>query len=322
MNIERAIVIVSNLKIGVIGGGKMGVGIAQLFAMKGFSVTIIYVGNDKERGDSIPNMHANLIFLAENDVVSIEDIDAIMGRVSYSEDLHAVADADIVFECVIENLEVKQDYFQRLDAICSPKTILASNTSAISITEIASKSINKSRIIGTHYWNPPYLIPLVEVIRTADVSDETVNRTFEILLAADKHPVLVKKDVPGFLANRLQHALFREAISIVENGIASPQDVDEAIKYGFGMRVGISAPFEVMDMGGLDLTRSIHAYLFPHIEDTHEAQSLLLKNIKEGRLGFKTDGHGFIDRTKEEMDSEIKNLNVQLIKVAKALGRL
>ena len=117
MNRERAIFIVSNLKIGVIGGGKMGVGIAQLFAMKGFSVTIIYVGNDKERGDSIPNMHANLIFLAENDVVSIEDIDAIMGRVSYSENLHAVADADIVFECVIETLEVKQDYFQRLDAI-------------------------------------------------------------------------------------------------------------------------------------------------------------------------------------------------------------
>lgn len=311
-----------NWNIGVIGGGKMGVGIAQLFATKGYCVNVVYVGNDKERGDSAKNMRANLTFLAENDVVAAGDIDAILSRVSYSEELETVADADIVFECVIEKLEVKQDFFQRLDAICGEKTILASNTSAISITEIASTSVHKERIIGTHYWNPPYLIPLVEVIRTEEVSDETVKRTFDILNDAGKHPVLVQKDVPGFLANRLQHALFREAISIVENGIASPRDVDEAIKYGFGMRVGISAPFEVMDMGGLDLTYNIHSYLFPHIEDTHEAQPLLVKNIREGRLGFKTGGRGFVERSQEEMDSEIKGLNVQLIKVAKALERL
>jgi 3-hydroxybutyryl-CoA dehydrogenase len=311
-----------NLKIGVIGGGKMGVGIGQLFAMKGHSVTIIYVGNDKERNDSAKNMRANLTFLAENDVICAEEIDTILGRVSYAEDLSVLSNADIAFECVIEKLEVKQDFFQRLDAICGPKTILASNTSAISITEIAAKSVHKDRIIGTHYWNPAYLIPLVEVIRTENVTDATVERTFEILKSAGKHPVLVRKDVPGFLANRLQHALFREAISIVENGIATPRDVDEAIKYGFGMRVGISAPFEVMDMGGLDLTYNIHSYLFPAIEDTHEAQPLLVENMEKGRLGFKTQGHGFVDRSQEEMDAEVKNLNVQLIKVAKALDRL
>ena len=242
----------NNWSIGVIGGGKMGVGIAQLFATKGYPVTVIYVGNDEERNDSAKNMCANLTFLAENGVVDAGEIDAILARVAYTEDIQAIANADIVFECVVENLAVKQDLFQKLDGICGPDTILASNTSAISITEIASKSTHKNRIIGTHYWNPPYLIPLVEVIRTEQVSDSTVERTFEILNAAGKHPVLVKKDVPGFLANRLQHALFREAISIVEHGIASPKDVDEAIKYGFGMRVGISAPFEVMDMCGLD----------------------------------------------------------------------
>lgn len=312
----------SNWKIGVIGGGKMGVGIAQLFATKGYSVTVIYVGNDKERNDSAKRMEESLNFLAEYDVVAPSDIGAIMSRVSYSEDLNAVADADIVFECVIEKLEVKQDYFCRLDAICGENTVLASNTSAISITEIASKCQHKERIIGTHYWNPPYLIPLVEVIRTKEVSDATVDKTFQILNDGGKHPVLVKKDVPGFLANRLQHALFREAISIVENGIADPRDVDEAIKYGFGMRVGISAPFEVMDMGGLDLTYNIHSYLFPHIEDTHEAQPLLMKHIQEGHLGFKTGGHGFVDRTQKEMDEEVRDLNIQLIKVAKALDRL
>lgn len=312
----------NNWSIGVIGGGKMGVGIAQLFATKGYPVTVIYVGNDKERNDSAKNMRANLTFLAENGVVDVGEIDAILARVAYTEDIQAIANADIVFECVVENLAVKQDLFQRLDGICGPDTILASNTSAISITEIASKSTYKNRIIGTHYWNPPYLIPLVEVIRTEQVSDSTVERTFEILNAAGKHPVLVKKDVPGFLANRLQHALFREAISIVEHGIASPKDVDEAIKYGFGMRVGISAPFEVMDMCGLDLTESIHSYLFPHIEDAHEAQPLLKQNISEGRLGFKSQGRGFVDWSQQEMDDAVKNLNVQLIQVAKALNRL
>ena len=212
----------NNWSIGVIGGGKMGVGIAQLFATKGYPVTVIYVGNDEERNDSAKNMCANLTFLAENGVVDAGEIDAILARVAYTEDIQAIANADIVFECVVENLAVKQDLFQKLDGICGPDTILASNTSAISITEIASKSTHKNRIIGTHYWNPPYLIPLVEVIRTEQVSDSTVERTFEILNAAGKHPVLVKKDVPGFLANRLQHALFREAISIVEHGIASP----------------------------------------------------------------------------------------------------
>lgn len=308
--------------IGIIGGGKMGVGIAQLFAARGCPVTVIYVGDDKQRNDSAKNMRANLTFLAENGVVEPGDIDTILSRVSYTEDFQAIASADIVFECVVENLSVKQDLFQKLDGICGLDTILASNTSAISITEIASKSTHRERIIGTHYWNPPYLIPLVEVIRTEQVSDKTVERTFEILNGAGKHPVLVQKDVPGFLANRLQHALFREAISIVEHGIASPKDVDEAIKYGFGMRVGISAPFEVMDMCGLDLTQSIHSYLFPHIEDTHEAQPLLKQNISEGRLGFKTQGRGFVDWTQQEMDDAVKNLNVQLIRVAKALNRL
>ena len=312
----------NNWSIGVIGGGKMGVGIAQLFATKGYPVTVIYVGNDKERNDSAKNMRANLTFLSENGVVDAGEIDAILARVAYTEDIQAIANADIVFECVVENLAVKQDFFQKLDGICGPDTILASNTSAISITEIAFKSTYKNRIIGTHYWNPPYLIPLVEVIRTEQVSDSTVERSFEILNAAGKHPVLVKKDVPGFLANRLQHALFREAISIVEHGIASPKDVDEAIKYGFGMRVGISAPFEVMDMCGLDLTESIHSYLFPHIEDAHEAQPLLKQNISEGRLGFKSQGRGFVDWSQQEMDDAVKNLNVQLILVAKALNRL
>ena len=312
-----------NEKIGIIGGGKMGVGIGQLFASKGHEVKILYVGNDKERGDSASNMEANLNFLASQDVIAREEIPAIMARVSYTENMQDIADfADIVFEAIVANLAVKQEMFQKLDSICPVSTVLASNTSALSITLIGEKAEHKERIIGTHFWNPAYLIPLVEVVKTVHVSEETVSKTYNALQEAGKHPVIVEKDVPGFLANRLQHCLFREAISIVEHGIASPAAVDEAIKYGFGMRVGIMAPFEVMDSCGLDMTKAIHEFVFPDIEDTHKVQKLITDNIAAGRLGFKTGGHGIQDWTEEQMKESTEQLNVKLVKVAKALGRI
>lgn len=312
-----------NEKIGIIGGGKMGVGIGQLFASKGHEVKVLYVGNDKERGDSQVNMEANLNFLASQDVIGKEDIPKIMSKVTYTEEIQDIADfADIVFEAIVENLEVKQEMFKKLDELCPQEAILASNTSALSITLIAEKARHKERIIGTHFWNPAYLIPLVEVVKTKDVSEEVVARTFDALKNAGKHPVIVEKDVPGFLANRLQHCLFRESISIVEQGIASPAAVDEAIKYGFGMRVGIMGPFEVMDSCGLDMTKAIHEFVFPDIEDTHEVQKLVTDNIAAGRLGFKTGGHGIEDWTQEEMKKSAEELNIKLVKVAKALDRI
>ena len=312
-----------NEKIGIIGGGKMGVGIGQLFASKGHEVKILYVGNDKERGDSRANMEANLNFLASQDVIGKEVIPKIMSKVTYTEEIQDIADfADIVFEAIVENLEVKQEMFKKLDELCPQEAILASNTSALSITLIAEKARHKERIIGTHFWNPAYLIPLVEVVKTKDVSEEVVARTFDALKNAGKHPVIVEKDVPGFLANRLQHCLFRESISIVEQGIASPAAVDEAIKYGFGMRVGIMGPFEVMDSCGLDMTKAIHEFVFPDIEDTHEVQKLVTDNIAAGRLGFKTGGHGIEDWTQEEMKKSAEELNIKLVKVAKALDRI
>ena len=208
-----------------------------------------------------------------------------------------------------------------MDKIFPVSTILATNTSAIGITEIAEKSVHKERIIGTHYWNPAYLVPLVEVIKTKYVSEQVVKDTYELLAEAGKRPVIVKKDVPGFLANRMQHALFREALSIIEQDIADPQDVDDAIKYGFGMRLGICAPVEVMDMGGLDLTYNIHEYLFPHLENAVTPSKLLTENIAKGNLGFKT-GQGLMTWSEEQVKEANKELTEGLIKVARVLGRL
>ncbi len=309
-------------KIAVLGAGKMGLGISQLFASKGYHVKVIYVFDDKKRGNALDILKTNLDVLCENDVIKEKDISEILSRITFTESIEEACEfADIIFECILENLEVKQEYFAILDKLCPSTTILASNTSAISITEIAEKADHKERIIGTHYWNPAYLIPLVEVIKTKYVSDETVEATYNLLEAAGKKPVIVKKDVPGFLANRMQHALFREALSIVENDIADPKDVDDAIKYGFGMRLGISAPMEVMDMGGLDLTYSIHNYLFPYLEDSHKPLKYLTDKINNGELGFKT-GKGLQEWDTEKIEKTQKNLTQELIKVAKALNRL
>lgn len=309
-------------KIAVLGAGCMGTGIAQLFATKGYEVKIIYVYDDKLRARPLETMQENLQVLCENGVMDEKEIPEILNKVSFTESLEEAASfADIFFECIVENLAVKQDYFQKLDQLCPPETILATNTSAISVTEIAEKAVHKERIIGTHFWKPAYLIPLVEVIKTKYVSEQVVQETFDLMEEAGKTPVVVQKDVPGFLANRMQHALFREAISIVERGIATPEDVDKAIKYGFGMRLGVMAPMEVIDSGGIDLTYSIHEYLFPDIENSTEPSPLLSQLLHEGKLGFKT-GEGFQKWSQEEIEASQKNLIEGIIKVEKALDRL
>ncbi len=309
-------------KIAVLGAGVMGTGIAQAFAMKGHETMIIYVYDDKLRAKPLETMKSNLQTLSENGVINDEEIPEILGRVCFTESLEEAAEfADVIFECIVEKLEVKQEYFRKLDELCPPSTILATNTSCISVTEIAEKSNHKERIVGTHFWNPAYLIPLVEVIKTKYISEDVVDQTYALMEEAGKVPVIVQKDVPGFLANRMQHALFREAISIVEHGIASAEDVDKSIKYGFGMRLGVRAPMEVIDAGGTDLTYNIHSYLFPHIENSEKPSQLLVKKLEEGKLGFKT-GEGFQKWTQEEIQESQDRLNEGLIKVMKALDRI
>ena len=308
--------------IGILGAGVMGTGIALTFALKGYEVKILYVYDDKERGGQTEAMTESLTVLCDNGLIAESEIPRTISRISFTEKIEELAEfADIIFECIVEDLEVKQEFFAKLDKLCAPSTILATNTSAISVTEIADKSVHKERIIGTHFWKPAFIMPLVEVVRTKYVSEDMVRQTYELLEDADKMPVIVKKDVPGFLANRMQHALFREALSILENDIATPEDVDKAIKYGFGMRLGVMAPIEVMDTGGLDLTYNIHEYLFPYIENSTSPSRLLKEKLEEGKLGSKT-GEGLMKWSEEDIDRSQKNLIEGLIRVEKALNRI
>lgn len=306
----------SNIKnVAIFGSGLMGSGIAQVFATNGIRVRIS--SRNPTNSDAHKIIESNLITMADNGAFDRAKIQEVLDNIEISADKeYVVKDADLVIENIPEDMELKQNLFKELDEICSPDTILASNTSVMSITEIGSKCKNRERIVGTHFWNPPFLIPLVEIVKTEFTSDEVVDRVYEIMKSVGKKPVKVNKDVPGFLANRLQHALWREAISIVEKGIADAKTVDEAIKYSFGLRIPQLSPMENADMVGTDLTLSIHSYILKHIENSTEPSPLLKEKVENGELGFKT-GKGFQEWTPESIADSRKSLIEYLIKVTK-----
>ncbi|MEM7330630.1 MAG: 3-hydroxyacyl-CoA dehydrogenase family protein [Chloroflexota bacterium] len=298
-------------KIGVIGSGLMGHGIAQIFAAAGHHVNVIDPSQDSL--SSVPRrIKRNLQMMIESGVNFDDDIEPIVNRISLSTEMPVCVDCDYVIEAVFEDMLLKQKIFAELDQICPPHTILCSNTSVMSITEIASQSQNRSRIVGTHFWNPPYLMPLVEVVKAEDSDEKAVDDTIELLNRVGKHPVKVNKDVPGFVANRLQHALWREAFAIIDEGIADAATVDECVRFGPGLRWPILGPVENADMVGLDLTKAIHDYILPHINASSTPSSTLLSRVSSGNLGFKT-GKGFQKWSEEEMVNSRDRLAAYLL---------
>ncbi len=305
-------------RVAVIGAGLMGHGIAQVFAVAGHAVTLQDV-RAEGLAPAVESVRRNLSFLAARGLGDEAGVEAAVARIATTTDMEeAAAGADFVVECVFEDMGLKQEIFRVLDACTPTETVLATNTSVMSISEIASRAERRERIVGTHFWNPPYLIPLVEVVRAVDTSDATMERTLALLKAVGKHPVRVEKDVPGFVANRLQHALWREAISIVERGIADAATVDECIRYGFGLRLPRLAPLENADMVGLDLTLSIHEYILPHLEASPEPSPLLRERAAAGDLGFKS-GRGFQEWTPETVQASREGLLEYLVGVVKNL---
>lgn len=307
-------------RIAVIGGGMMGVGVAQVFAAAGHEVVLQDV-YDEALVRAPRTLAANLAFLAENGLFPADGVEDAVGRVRTTGDMVGAAEgADLVVECVFEDLALKQSVFERLDAACPPETVLCTNTSVMSITEIGSRTQHKERVVGTHFWNPPYLIPLVEVVRTEHADPAVVDRVMDLLRRVGKRPIDCRKDVPGFVANRLQHALWREAISIVEHGIADAATVDESIRFGPGLRLPILAPMENADMVGLDLTLAIHDYILPHLESSGEPSPLLREKVEQGDLGFKS-GKGFFDWPPEAVEASRTRLVSYLVHVLGDPGR-
>lgn len=287
--------------IAVVGAGFIGPGIAQIFASAGYDVYMMDIRNEILE-KAVNSIRSNLSTMAKKGVIQESDIKPTLRRLKTTTLISkAATEAQLVIEAVSEKLELKQKVFVELDQLCPPPTILSSNTSVISITEIASKARRRERILGTHFWNPPFLIPLVEVIKAKDTSEEAMETIYQCLKNAGKHPVKVLKDVPGFIGNRLQHALWREAISIVQNGIADPASVDDVIKKGFGIRLPVLGPLENADMVGLDLTLAIHDYILRHIESSPDPSPILQEKVNKGELGFKT-GKGFYNWSSKDIE--------------------
>ncbi len=301
----------------ILGSGLMGNGLAQVFAMDPETQVILRSRSSKD--EPLKPVQDNLKLLVSKASLTQDQADGILSRITFTDDLEsAVKYADLVVECVVENMEIKQNLFRDIEPLCKPDAILATNTSVMSITEIASKTVDKSRVIGTHFWNPPYLIPLVEVIKGDETSLEVMDITYDYLKKIGKKPVKCMKDVPGFIANRLQHAIWREAFSIVENGIADAATVDEALRYGPGLRWPILGILENADMIGLDLSYNIQNYIVKHLEDSHEPSALLKQLVDQGNLGFKT-GKGYQTWTPEQIQVSNKRLREYLIEVTKDL---
>jgi 3-hydroxybutyryl-CoA dehydrogenase len=278
-------------RIAVIGAGLMGHGIAQVFALGGHDVAIT---------DSFT---ANLDNVKERIATNLRDLGDDPGaveRVTPHADLTAaVRDADFVVEAVLEDLALKRKLFGEIERHVRADTILASNTSVIPITRIMEGLKQRERALGTHWWNPPYLVPLVEVIGTQWTSPRTIDTTMALHKEIGKTPVHVKKDVAGFVGNRLQHALWREAIALVEHGICDAETVDTVIKTAFGRRLAVLGPLENADLVGTDLTLAIHKTVLPEIESRPGPSPYLEKLVADGKLGFKS-GEGFRTWTPEQ----------------------
>jgi 3-hydroxybutyryl-CoA dehydrogenase len=268
----------------VIGAGLMGAGIALVFAAAGHHVALF---------DALEGARATALLRIRDNLKSVGLDPIAADAISLHEQLaEAVADADFVIEAAPEDLALKQALFIEIEDAARPTAILASNTSVIPITAIMARLRDKSRALGTHWWNPPYLVPLVEVIRTVDTSNAAIDATLKLLASVGKTAVEVKKDVPGFIGNRLQHALWREAVSLVADGVCDAKTVDDVVKASFGARLAVLGPLENADLVGTDLTRSIHNYVLPALDRSTAASPYLDRLVDTGRLGFKS-GEGF-----------------------------
>lgn len=299
------------LRIGVIGAGLMGCGISQTFASAGHEVSVF---------DVFPQALNSLLERVRKGLRDLDENEDDAARIHPCAQLaDAVVGADYVVEAAQENLEAKQKIFVELEGVVRPDTVLASNTSVIPITQIVSGLKRRERAVGTHWWNPATLIPLVEVVATEWSDPKVVDWTVELHRQIGKTPVKARKDVPGFIANRLQHALWREAVSLVENGICDAETVDICIKASFGRRLAVLGPLENADMVGTDMTLAIHETVLPAIDSNPGPSPYLRDLVARGKLGWKS-GEGFRTWTPEQKQ-QLQQKLVGHLKAARAAER-
>ena len=285
-------------RVTVVGAGLMGHGIAVQLALRGVDVRLNDV-SDESLERAIQNAGVVLETLHGLGLASEDDVRDVPGRIKTDVSLQrSVEDADLVIEAVFEDLVLKQSVFAELDRFCPPRTVLASNTSSFMASQLAPSTARPDKVVVANWWNPPYLLPLVEVVKGPETSDESISVLAGFLERIGKRPVVLQKESLGFIGNRMQFALLREAIAIVEQGIASPEDVDAVVKTSFGRRLAVAGPFEVFDLAGWDTVRAIIETLFPVMDSSTKVPNTIENMVQRGDLGLKS-GKGFYPWTDE-----------------------
>ena len=303
-------------KIVVAGAGTMGASMAQIFAKYGYSVVLYDIAEAAlERG-------RNLVKVNQESQIAAGDLTAeqsaeVVSRLQFTLDKQCFADCDLVVESVLENLEIKQSFWEEVSRIARPDCLLCTNTSGLSITKICARVQGKERFCGMHWFNPSHIVPLIEVINGDETAPETAEAIFEFSKIIGKQPIYVKKDALGFIANRLQAAILREALYIKEQGIGDFSDIDGAMKYGLGFRYACLGPLEVVDQGGLDIHHHIATYLWEDLADDKYPSGIFEALYQEGKYGVES-GAGFYDYSGDKADKAIKKRDAMYLAMAKA----
>ncbi len=311
--------------ISVIGAGIMGHGLALTYALGGYQVILNDV-SDTILDAALEQVRDILELYAERNLIQGAEIKGVLSRISVTTDLHeTVASADFVTEAIVEDITEKRKLFKMLDAMCPGHTIIASNTSSLLIKDFAANITNLERlnkILITHWFNPPHIIPVVEVVQGDHTSEETVNLVCELLEKVRKVPIKIAREIPGFLVNRVQSAMFREVLSLWEQGVATIKDIDLAIKGSMGFRLASFGPFEIADLGGVDTWYRVAENLFKVLDNSRQPPRQLKEMVDRGKLGLKT-GKGFYDYSEdspqEKRGNKIKARDIEFLERLKRL---
>lgn len=308
-------------KVTIIGAGVMGRGIGQKMALEGLSVELVDL-NREILDRSLGQIKENLKILVENEYLNQKEADGVLPRIKTFSDLGVVKDSIFIQEAVTENLDLKRKIFKELDEICPSNTILATNTSTLRISEIASVTKRPDKVIGVHWVNPPYLIPLVEVIRGEKTSQETLDTCKNLIKRIKLVPGVCQRDIPGFVINRIQKVILNECLSLVERGIVSEEDINNIVWLALGARMALYGPLMVNDLFGTK-SQSLHGfeYIFRETGDPRFVPSeLMKKKVAAGELGIRT-GKGWFDYSGKSFEELARGAALSLIKILNFLKR-
>lgn len=303
-------------KIAIIGSGVMGSGIAQSFAVSGYFVTINDIKEDLLY-HAQNRISENLSLLIEEGALTDQEKQGALANITYSVDLEgAVRDADFIIEAIPEVIELKLNLYQQLEEIIKPDAIVASNTSTFPISQLMEKASFAERMVITHFFNPGHLVPLVEIVQHDETKPEIIKTTMDLMRKIGKSPILLKKEIAGFIANRLQTALMREAFYLLKEGVADAEDIDTAITAGPGFRWAFTGPIEIADFGGLDTWQRVFDNVSPVLDQSKEAPDLIRDLVAEGKLGTKS-GEGIFTYEESTVSQKINERDRNFIKLGK-----